>query len=233
MNDIPMSCSKEDKLDRILCILESHRESTLNGPPDALRNTATKIGNDAKVNFGKSKQNYGDDHNCSTNPACNPAWDKFGCIEVYKLKTAEERIDFLKKIKHCWRCGSFFAFKNNKPNHMCKWRPAEKLQVICQGQTSFGPCKLAAAVCLSHPNNASAELHRWLAKSKLKYTVGVVNANISSSDVRTSFKEEMMQFLDVFDGPPDAENFAKAFNSSKNLQRKCSIVQSCKVEKNL
>ena len=84
----------------------------------------------------------------------------------------------------------------------------------------YGPCKLAAAVCLSHPNNASAELHRWLAKSKLKYTVGVVNANISSSDVRSSFKEDIIQFLDVFDGPPDAENFAKAFNSSRKPPKK-------------
>ena len=55
-DDIPMSCSKEDKLDRILCILESHRESTLNGLPDALRNTATKIVNDSKATLESLNQ---------------------------------------------------------------------------------------------------------------------------------------------------------------------------------
>ena len=83
VNDaIPITCKKEEKLDRILSILESHRESTLNGLPDSIKNTAKAP--DPKTHFGKIKQKN-TDHDCAKSSACNPAWDKFGCIEVYKL----------------------------------------------------------------------------------------------------------------------------------------------------
>ena len=54
-------------------------------------------------------------HSCSRSPHCKSEWNKIGCIEMYRLKSVDERISFLKDMKSCTKCGRKFS-----KMHMCR-----------------------------------------------------------------------------------------------------------------
>lgn len=58
-------------------------------------------------------------------------------------------------------------------------------------QTTSGPCKVAAALCLEHPDSLTIELRTWLAKSKIKFTAMPV---LSIQIYKLSLKEDFKKF---------------------------------------
>ena len=40
-------------------------------------------------------------HDCRTSKECNQDWDKLGCIKLYKLEKADDRIELMKSVS-CW-----------------------------------------------------------------------------------------------------------------------------------
>ena len=162
---ISLSHSNKDKMWRIQAFLEAEKDSTLIGIPDkSIYDPKKSHPDNPKAQYGsrhgKNRQTQGKGHDCSSSNQCITKWDKFGCIEVYKLATVEERRQMLISIKMCYRCGAPFT-PGVKPDgtyiHKCKWN-RDKHEVRCQGQNGPYPCSVAAAMCLVHKNNASGEL---------------------------------------------------------------------------
>ena len=96
-----------------------------------------------------------------------------GCIELYKLTTLEERHNFLRERKACFRCGvSPYYVKDGK--HRCDWRRG-KISGRCTGRNDEGfRCGKAAAMCNNHSENAMSELLSWLQDCKVKFTVNII-----------------------------------------------------------
>ena len=89
---------------------------------------------------------------------CQIEWHGLGCIELYKLKTLNERLDWLIKSRLCMKCGCNYG----GPHHQCKWYG--KLSVRCQTDACFH----GAVVCrMMHKMNMSGTLQNWLRDMKI------------------------------------------------------------------
>ena len=91
---VSMSLPSKEKILRIQAILDSEKDSTLNGIPDKVINIPKKSQSDNPKaqygsKYGQNRQSQGQGHDCFSSSQCNTKWDKFGCIEVYKLTTVD------------------------------------------------------------------------------------------------------------------------------------------------
>ena len=93
---------------------------------------------------------------------CQTLWHGIGCVEIYKLKTRDERLGWLRKHKRCFKCGSFLSRKPNQ-RHTCFWYTKGKLFARC----TTDDCWWAAATCESHKDNLSKELMDWMKNVKI------------------------------------------------------------------
>ena len=99
-------------------------------------------------------------HSCLRSPHCNSEWNKIGCIEMYRLKSVDARISFLKNLKSCIKCG-------RKYSRMHKCRNYRKLDAaMCMNLH----CEVPAALCKAHikDGNATLELRGWLSTSNVR-----------------------------------------------------------------
>ena len=69
-------------------------------------------------------------HNCHKSAKCNPAWGLLGCVELYKLTTVEERIEYCKESNCCTVCGGGEDVEANGRHKRCYYSK-EKLLVKC------------------------------------------------------------------------------------------------------
>ena len=101
-------------------------------------------------------------HSCLKSPQCKKEWNMIGCVKMYHLKSIDERISFLKKMKCCIKCGGKFS-----KMHKCEFSTLK--EVMC----SKPHCKLPAALCKAHINdgNVSPELKKWLCKNNIQAEV--------------------------------------------------------------
>ena len=92
-------------------------------------------------------------HLCRKSRSCNEEWGLLGCVELYKLKTAEERRAFCKEHNSCNRCGTltqpgdFSALPNGAKGicHKYDWSNG-KMIAQCTGDR----CWFSAATCEDH-----------------------------------------------------------------------------------
>ena len=203
-HQVPMSVPKTEKIARIFEILETEKDSTLNGIPDKNNYVPKKHEPDHhRAQYGsrdgQNRNKHG--HDCTNSPQCNTRWDMLGCIKLYKLATVEERKSMLISMRMCVSCGAPFT-KNRDGKHKCKWLPTEKLQARCQGYKGSYQCHRAAAMCFTHTNNASRKLKSWLTKSNTKFVVRVVDSKPSIIENQKE-REDLIKLLRSEDGNLD------------------------------
>ena len=88
---------------------------------------------------------------------CKTEWSGFGCLNMYKLASRDERIEWLKERHLCLKCGLSF-----KRNHECRWNKRRFAQCTVQN------CKSGAATCpRNHKQNLSNKLIDWLKANKV------------------------------------------------------------------
>ena len=123
--EVNKSCTHTDDyetwLKRIFTVLESSRSANVSALTSGFG--VAKSANDGNPNSSPSKAHTltFDGHNCSKSQQCKEKWDYLGCIHLYKVTKAEERIKFMKDRKACWFCGYAPFFVKNK-KHVCSWR---------------------------------------------------------------------------------------------------------------
>ena len=119
------------------------------------------------------KKRFSPDHDCKTSKSCKKEWGGLGCSEVYKLHTIEERIQFLKERRLCFKCGEAIRFNKSPPRnwHVCRWSN-NKYLTLEPVKCTKDACKIGAATCKDHQGgNASKELKDWLNNKGIKTTV--------------------------------------------------------------
>ena len=119
------------------------------------------------------KKKHSPDHDCQTSNVCKREWGGLGCSELYKLHTIDERLEFLKERRLCFKCGEAFTPTSpaSPPStwHKCKWDEHKNLKYVRCTNT---PCNYGAATCKDHHGgNASQELKDWLQNKGIKTTV--------------------------------------------------------------
>ena len=94
---------------------------------------------------------------------CKLEWDAFGCVELYKENTPDERRETLRQNKLCFTCGSEHILKQGQRRHACAWK--NKSPVKCLGAN----CSYGAITCLNHykQRNMTPELVRWIKSTKI------------------------------------------------------------------
>ena len=94
---------------------------------------------------------------CNNGRNCKTAWGGLGCIEIYRLKTLEERVEYLKSFRLCFDCGAKHPWTQR-----CAWFKNS----VAKCATQY--CKYGAIVCrFKHPKNMSSELQDWIKKAGL------------------------------------------------------------------
>ena len=120
-------------------------------------------------------------HDCNKSRTCNTNWAGLGCSKLYELATVDERKDFLKERKLCFKCGRSSDEDHTRlasgKGYMCeKDNLVATLPVRCTER--FGQNKrsrYSVATCDRHaPGNASRELINWLDKNKIKSTIASI-----------------------------------------------------------
>ena len=100
-------------------------------------------------------------HDCTRNRSCQPSLGLLGCVELYKLSTVEEIIQYCRESNCCYVCGIAGSFGSGKPDDQkcrrCDYKaPIDRWHVKCIAtwvNSSTGrnqSCYFGAALCLRH-----------------------------------------------------------------------------------
>ena len=160
--------SHRQKIDTIREVLELMRNSAIE-VVDCLENrsksTDEKLIPRRSASYGESRDDGGSDCKYCEGENCKKGLDALGCLDLYKKKTKDERLEWLKSKKSCFLCGSRYVWTTETygTKHKCDWMKAAKRIAKCK----FEPCKSAAITCGNHTNNMKAELTDWLKSAKI------------------------------------------------------------------
>ena len=173
-----VQASEREKMTEISEYLEKKRTSALlaaQNAPKRKKVLPVHMANAAALSHG---------HDCSKNRDCNRDFRLLGCVKVYKMKTVQERCDYIKERGHCMRCGNVFKTgKSNKVSnsgqngegnlHKCTWYKYKTQVVRCTETYNQRPCYFGDATCLAHEevSNVPKELLDWLKRLKVQLTV--------------------------------------------------------------
>ena len=120
-------------------------------------------------------------HECQTNSKCQPDWGLVGCIELYKLKSVDERIAYCKESGCCYVCGGADLVgqeMTEKKHKRCNYKePVDRLLTKCTAWKNFNAqgrkifCHYAAALCPNHQNvpNTNSNLLEWLKEKRIRH----------------------------------------------------------------
>ena len=165
-------------------ILEENKSTNLSALSTgigAVRSNQRDVHSDGVSN--KSNQLKHNGHDCSKSNTCKDKWDLLGCINLYKLKSVEERETFLRGRRACFRCDKSPFLLKNQGKHICNWKGG-KMDARCLGKVSTGArCWKGATMCLDHADSASDVLKDWLNAQRIKFTVSVVVANVTTTPI--------------------------------------------------
>ena len=121
-------------------------------------------------------------HECHRNSKCQPNWGLLGCVELYQLRTVEERAAYCRESNCCYVCGRADLSgpeKSDCRHQRCDYRnPVDRLLTKCTawkskdrqtGRKLF--CFYGAALCPDHQklSNTSPQLLDWLKEKKVKH----------------------------------------------------------------
>ena len=113
-----IGCDTVDKkFDAIEELLEEHRDSTMN----LLSHAKVKTG-DSKPQTKKPAAHTATatKHQCDKSTRCNEDRGILGCIKLYEIKAVDDRINWLRKKKLCFKCGNQFTPTKFR-GHRCSW----------------------------------------------------------------------------------------------------------------
>ena len=134
--------SVTEKLKGISDFLETKKDAAIDAvDEEKVKNTSNKqTYQNTKGRKETSEEGLDDDtHNpcefCS-GLNCKTEWSGFGCLNMYKLASRDERIEWLKACHLCFKCGLSF-----KRNHECRWNKRRFAQCTVKS------CKSGAATC--------------------------------------------------------------------------------------
>ena len=119
-------------------------------------------------------------HNCHKSSACEPNWGLLGCVELYKLRTVEQRVAYCKESGCCYVCGGDLSdnLDGNERHKFCDYNnPVDRFLTKCTVLRSTGNngkknfCFYGAALCPFHQSrqNTNPKLLDWLKKKKVKH----------------------------------------------------------------
>ena len=129
-------------------------------------------------------------HECHRSSKCEPSWGLLGCIELYKLQTVDERIEYCKESSCCTSCGLGNLSKAEESNHRhrrCDYKsPVDRFILKCtawRSKDSSGRklyCYHGAALCKDHQNlsNTNKKLLDWLKERKVRHDLFLVEKPI-------------------------------------------------------
>ena len=119
------------------------------------------------------KKKFDSDHDCKGSSTCKTDWGGLGCSELYKLRTVEERKNFLYERRLCMKCGQDY-FKNKSTHEKFRCFLKSSLTAV---KCTKPRCNFGAATCPSpkhQGSNASQELKDWLDAKNIKTTVSTI-----------------------------------------------------------
>ena len=159
----------KEKMDNLMDYLETERGIALEDERTAedLEDKRKKFGSNGERERASDRRaaNFGDSSGGTNNSCryceganCRPFWDAIGCLELYKLQTEQERIDWLYSKWCCYKCGEKF---NSNKKHMCSWKG--KFKVKCQTDR----CYRAAIMCNRHAKNMHPDFIKWIKSTKI------------------------------------------------------------------
>ena len=153
----------QEKLRDISAFLETKKDAAIGAADEekARNNSNRQSYQSTKYKKEASEENLdqGGPTKCEfcNGPNCKTEWSGFGCLDLYKLASKDERIEWLKERRLCFKCGLSF-----KKFHECRWNRRRNAQCTVQN------CKSGAATCpRSHKQNLSNELIDWLKNNRV------------------------------------------------------------------
>ena len=181
-------CSQKDPYEcwftTLFDIIEENKSTNLSALSTGI-GALKSVSKDHDSTSSKSNQLKHNGHDCSKSNSCKEKWDLLGCSHLYKLSTVEERQNFLRERRACFRCGRSPFLVRNQGKHICNWKDG-KMNARCLGKVATGArCWNGAAMCLEHPDNASDILIDWLKAQKIQFTVNVIVASSDTSQFCT------------------------------------------------
>ena len=120
-------------------------------------------------------------HECHKGQKCQPSWGLLGCVELYKLKTVSERIEYCRESGCCTVCGLgnlSSAEEVSSRHRRCDYKnPIDRFITKCtawRSKDSTGRklyCYYGAALCKDHQKlaNTNSKLLEWLSEKKVKH----------------------------------------------------------------
>ena len=137
-------------------------------------------------------------HECQRNSKCQPSWGLLGCVELYQLRTVEERVAYCKESKCCYACGKAdmsSAEESDGRHRRCDYKnPVDRFLVKCtawRSKDSGGRklyCFYGAALCPDHQklSNTSSKLLDWLKEKKVKHELFTLSRALNQATKSSS-----------------------------------------------
>ena len=180
--------SHKKKVENVREFLEAKKNSAIEGVEDTNERSEGKSrfsdGNQPRRTTAYGESGDDDTHECSLcgGRSCNQAWQALGCLELYRKKTHDERLEWLRSKHACFLCGS--PFMSGKQRHQCDWSGKGKFNARCK----VDYCKSAAITCTYHKPSMTSELLKWIKSMRGNFKhlvqVGVMNtAKIMELDI--------------------------------------------------
>ena len=148
-------------------------------------------------------------HECQKSSRCQPSWGLLGCVELYRLRTVEERVQYCKESSCCYVCGSGDLspveekdFKHKR----CDYRnPVDRFHLKCTAWRSKDAngrklyCFYGAALCQEHQkiSNTSTKLLDWLKEKRVKHELFTITSK--SNKFPKKLKDELMSDDEAMD----------------------------------
>ena len=149
-------------------------------------------------------------HKCHKNANCQPNWGLLGCVELYKLKTVEERVSYCKASNCCYVCGraELSGTEVTDLRHKrCDFKnPVERFHTRCtalrfiKSLNKQVPCFFGAALCPNHQaiKNSSPKLLAWLNEKKIEHDMFTLDrpaSKVNKASAKASKKDDHIHEL--------------------------------------
>ena len=180
-------CSHKDSYESwfttVFDILEENKSTNLSALSTGIGAAkGSSIDHGSGTSSNKSNYLKHNGHDCTKSNTCKDRWELLGCVNLYKLTTVEDRENFLRERRGCFKCGKTPFIVKNQKKHFCVWKNG-KMDARCTGKSpTGGRCWKAAAMCTDHPDNATDVLKDWLQAQKITFTVNIIVANVETDD---------------------------------------------------
>ena len=203
-----VSATPEDKIDKIKEILGKLKTCGILAVNQLVSKESSVVRTERAKNNSLSTRNplglsfntlcsVDSNHECHRSSKCQPSWGLLGCIELYKLKSVDERIAYCKESSCCTVCGMGNLSSVEEISHKhrrCDYKnPVDRFILKCtawrskdaSGKKLF--CYHGAALCKDHQNlsNTNPKLLDWLKERRVKHELFLIEKPFISKKSQT------------------------------------------------